>query len=68
MPQRAHLKVYGQGEIEVELVAAYLKDLRHAYDSILVFWPPTLEEVASLVPRSEQLILVGPVIDSAAIL
>lgn len=96
MPEQARLRVYGQGDVEVELVAAYLTDLKHAYDSVLLFettidgmrraardfpfprypfaldfgwpaprravrrtrdWPPTAEEVASFVPRAEQLIL-----------
>jgi hypothetical protein len=98
MPEQARLIVHGQGDVEVELVAAYLTDLKHAYSSILVFettidgmrraerefpfptrypfaldfvwplaprrgvrrtrdWPPTAEEVASLVPRTEQIIL-----------
>lgn len=37
MPQRARLKVYGQGGVEVERIAAFLVDLRQAYNSILVF-------------------------------
>src|SRR5262245_57358438 len=37
MPERSHLRIHGDGEVEVELVAAYLTDLKHAYDSILVF-------------------------------
>ena len=98
MPEQARLRVYGEGDIEVELVAAYLVDLKHAYDSILLFetildgvrhtardfpfprypfpldfdfgwpmprrgtrrvrvWPPSADEVASYVPRAEQLIL-----------
>ena len=96
MPEQARLRVYGQGDVEVELIAAYLTDLKHAYDSVLLFeatidrmrraardfpfprypfgldfgwlvprravrrtrdWPPTAEEVASFVPRTEQLIL-----------
>ena len=97
MPEQARLRVYGQGEVEVELVTAYLTDLKHAYDSVLLFettfdgmvraardypfpryafglefgwppasrrgirrardWPPSAEEIASLVPRKEQLIL-----------
>src|SRR5437870_8461033 len=96
MPQQAHLRVYGQGEVEVELVTAYLGDLKHAYESIIVFeavidglqrtfrefpfpgqifgwpllasrralryprgWPPAHAEIASLVPRSEQLVLTA---------
>jgi len=97
MPQQASLKVYGHGQVEVELVAAYLGDLKHAYDSVLIFealvdsmrrasgeypslwpfhgmikglpptsrrtaryvrdWPPTAEQIASGVPRAEQLVL-----------
>jgi hypothetical protein len=97
MPENARLRVFGQGEVEVELVTAYLTDLRHAYNSVLVFeatingmqraarefpfarypyelmlgwplatsrairyvrdWPPTAEQIASLVPRAEQLVL-----------
>jgi hypothetical protein len=37
MPEQARLRVYGQGDVEVELVAAYLTDLKHAYDSVLLF-------------------------------
>ncbi len=37
MPANAHLRIHGHGEIEVALVVAYLADIRHAYDSILVF-------------------------------
>ena len=98
MPQRqGKIRIHGHGEIEVELVEEYLADLRHAYDSLLVFesvmdgfkrvsrefpfpfypiglmygwplgprravryvrdWPPTVDEVSSLVPHSEQLVL-----------
>ena len=97
MPEQARLRVHGQGGVEVELVAAYLNDLKHAYDLILVFetaiddtrraarefpfplypfafelgslrgprraarrirdWPPTTEDIASFIPRSEQLTL-----------
>jgi hypothetical protein len=101
MPEQARLRVHGQGGVEVELVAAFLADLKRAYESALLFettiagmrravrdfpvaflpgsflfgldfgwpaasrrtgqqsrnWPPTAEQVASLVPRSEQLIL-----------
>jgi hypothetical protein len=98
MPEQARLRVYGQGDVEVELVAAYLTELKHAYDSVLLFeatidgmrraaldfpfprypfgfdfgwpmprravrrsrdWPPTAEEVASFVPRAEQLIIAA---------
>ena len=96
MPEQSRLRVHGEGDVEVELVAAFLSDLEHAYDSALLFdatidgmrraardfpfprypfaldfgwppgrrgvrrtrdWPPTPEEVASFVPRSEQLVL-----------
>jgi hypothetical protein len=97
MPEQGRLRVHGHGGVEVELVTAFLTDLRHAYDSVLLFeatitgmraaardfpfplhfigtdfgwpvasrrtgpraryWPPTAEEVASFVPRSEQLVL-----------
>lgn len=98
MPQeKGKLRVHGQGEVEVELITEYLGDLKHAYDSVLVFesviaglirasreipfpwhplgmhigwplgprravryvrdWPPTAEEISSLVPHSEQLVL-----------
>jgi hypothetical protein len=96
MPEQARLRVHGQGDVEVELVAAFLGDIKHAYDSVLLFdttidgmrraardfpfpwypfaldfgwpsgrrgvrrtrdWPPTAEEVASFVPRAEQLVL-----------
>lgn len=95
--EQGKLRVYGQGDVEVEWVSGYLIDLKHAYDSILVFesvidglerassefpfpgypfyvysgwplgprravrhirdWPPTKEEISSLVPHSEQIIL-----------
>ena len=29
MPEQARLRVYGEGDVEVELVAAYLSDLKH---------------------------------------
>jgi hypothetical protein len=104
MPEQARLKVYGQGDVEVELATTYLGDLKHAYDSVLVFeatidrmyratryfsfpwdpsgldfgwplasrrgmrrtreWPPTSEEVASLVPVTEQLILTAVTLTS----
>jgi hypothetical protein len=35
--QRARLRVHGHGGIEVDLATAYLRDLHHAYDSIIVF-------------------------------
>jgi hypothetical protein len=94
-----HLRVFGQGEVEVEFVAAYLMDLKYAYDSIFVFeavidglrrsarefpfpsyqyalasgwpvasrrgvrhlrdWPPAPDQIASLVPNSDRLILTG---------
>jgi hypothetical protein len=96
MPQQASLRVYGHGQVEVELVAAYLGDLKHAYDSVFMFetlvdsmwrasreyaslwppqglvlgwpptsrrtvheWAPTANEVASAVPRAEQLVLLA---------
>jgi hypothetical protein len=37
MLEQARLRVYGQGDVEVELVAAYLTELKHAYDSVLLF-------------------------------
>jgi hypothetical protein len=37
MSKQARLRVHGQGGVEVELTAAYLTDLKHAYDSILYF-------------------------------
>jgi hypothetical protein len=101
MPKQARLRVHGEGGVEVELVAAYLADLKYAYDSILFFetsidgmrriardfpfplypfgldfkrprrnslgasyWPPTAQEIASSVPRSEQLILASVNINS----
>jgi hypothetical protein len=88
------MRVNGHGDVEVQYITEYLRDLRHAYNSILVFdgtlerldrsfrrygyppyfgefvppfaprlsrsrreWPPTEEEVASLIPHSEQLVL-----------
>ncbi|WP_156782160.1 hypothetical protein [Acidihalobacter aeolianus] len=97
MPQRqGRIRIHGHGEVEVALVEEYLADLKHAYESLLVFesvmdgfkrvsrefpfpvypglmygwplgprravryvrdWPPTADEVSSLVPHSEQLIL-----------
>ncbi len=97
MPEQGQLRVHGQGGVEVELVTAFLNDLKHAYDSVLFFeatitgmravardfpfplhligsdfgwavasrrvglrarnWPLTPQEVASFVPRSDQLIL-----------
>lgn len=99
MPEQARLRVHGHGGVEVEFVAAYLADLKHAYESLVVFdsvvdgmrraarefpsplyfatlqyawplssrrgisymrdWPPTSEGIASLVPRSEQLVLAA---------
>jgi hypothetical protein len=104
MPKQARLRVHGQGGVEVELAAAYLTDLKQAYDSILFFeasidgmrriardfpfplypfgldfrrpsasrrtglgahyWPPTAQEIASSVPRAEQLILASVSINS----
>jgi hypothetical protein len=37
MPEQARLRVHGQGGVEVELVAAYLADIKHAYESVLFF-------------------------------
>jgi hypothetical protein len=37
MPEHGRLRIHGKGEVEVELVAAYLADLKRAYDSILLF-------------------------------
>jgi hypothetical protein len=37
MPEQARLRVHGQGSVEVELVTAFLTDLKHAYDSVLLF-------------------------------
>jgi len=37
MPEQGRLRIHGHGEIEVELVIAYLSDLRHAYNSIILF-------------------------------
>lgn len=96
MPEQGRIRIHGHGDVEVELVAAYLLDLRHAYNSLLVFesafdgprrnyrepgypfflgnfalplprrstrqswgWPPASEEIASLVPHAEQLVLSG---------
>jgi hypothetical protein len=36
-PKQSHLRVHGQGGVEVELVAAFLTDLKHAYDCVLLF-------------------------------
>jgi hypothetical protein len=37
MPQTGRLKVRGHGNVEVELAAAYLTDLAHAYSSLVAF-------------------------------
>ena len=37
MPRKGNLRIYGHGEVEVELVTSYLAELKHAYESILVF-------------------------------
>jgi hypothetical protein len=37
MPRRARLVVEGEGGIEVDYAAAFLTDLRHAYNSVLAF-------------------------------
>ena len=98
MPERqGRIRIHGYGEVEVALIEEYLADVKHAYDSLLVFesvmdgfkrvsrdfpfplypaglmygwplgprravryvrdWPPTADEVSSLVPHSEQLVL-----------
>jgi hypothetical protein len=97
MPSKARFRIHGHGQVEIELIAAYLTDLEYAYNSILAFgivtdsmgralqqltlvkppfglffgwplssrqtakfasnWPPTAKHVASIVPRSQQLVL-----------
>lgn len=37
MPEQGQLRIHGHGEVEIELVIAYLVDLRHAYNSIILF-------------------------------
>lgn len=37
MPEQGHLRIHGHGEVEVELVISYLSDLKHAYNSIILF-------------------------------
>ena len=37
MLQNAHLRIFGQGEVEVDMVVAYLADLVYAYNSVIVF-------------------------------
>jgi hypothetical protein len=37
MPEQARLRVYGQGDLEVGLVAEFLLTSKRAYDSVLVF-------------------------------
>ena len=37
MPEQGRLRVHGEGQVEVELVSAYLNDLRRAYSSIILF-------------------------------
>ena len=37
MPENGQLRVHGQGDVEVELVVAYLNDFRFAYNGVLVF-------------------------------
>ena len=37
MPQQARLRIHGQGEVEVELLTAFLMALKNSYESILVF-------------------------------
>ena len=44
MPEQAHLKIYGHGKVEIELVVSYLADLKYAYDGVSVF----LSEVDTL--------------------
>lgn len=97
MPETGRLRIHGEGDVPVELVIEYLADLKHAYNSIVVFesiieglqrasrdfpfprypfglytewpfarrralghirgWPPSPDEIASFVPRSEQIML-----------
>jgi hypothetical protein len=95
MFDRGSVRIHGNGEVEVELVATYLADLTYAYNSILVFetafdslrrlypesgpllfssilfgrprrgsrffgsWQLTRDEITSLVPISERLVLAG---------
>ena len=35
--QKGRIRIHGHGEVEVEFISAYLADLKHAYDSVLVF-------------------------------
>jgi hypothetical protein len=37
MPEQGRLRIHGHGEVEVELVISYLADLKHAYNSIILF-------------------------------
>jgi hypothetical protein len=37
MPEQAHLKINGHGEVEVDLIIACLSDLKLAYETICVF-------------------------------
>lgn len=37
MPEQTRLRVYGQGSVEVELVASYLDDLKRAYEALIFF-------------------------------
>ena len=103
MPEQARLRIHSYGDIEVDLVVAYLNDVRHAYNSILVFkssldrlvrasrempfpywfggglgwpllssrgfrvpreWPLEPVQVASFIPRTEQLVLAAVTLTS----
>jgi hypothetical protein len=62
MPQHGRLRIYGNGDVEIELVAAYLADLSHAYDSLLVFEALVTElNVISKISLSIRLDFVGGV-------
>lgn len=37
MPEQTRLKIFGQGSVEVELVARYLDDLTRAYEALIFF-------------------------------
>lgn len=103
MAQDGQLRVHGQGEVEVDLIVAYLNDFKFAYNALCVFeetidgWQRTSrrfpfplfeidatyswssyrrtgrlvresaatpEEIALLVPKSQQLVLSGVVLQS----
>lgn len=103
MAQAGRLRIHGQGEVEVDLIVAYLNDFRFAYNALCVFeetidgWARTSkrypfplfelemaygwrshqrggravrdvagtpEELALLVPKSQQLVLSGVVLQS----